>query len=113
MALIVVYRYDVFYVPWSMRNASAGVAVADSSGDGRVNVTEENTKTPNVTKSPVSVDDANANANESSTHPRLSWEPWPHGPVRRITSSGSGSASAVGSVSNGVADYLYESKQTR
>lgn len=56
--------------------------------------------------SPGTLNDKGSN-NSSSSKP----VPWPYGPVRRITTSGSGiGVSGVGDMSNGVADYLYESK---
>lgn len=111
MAIIAVYRYDVFYVPWSLQLSET---VTDTS-TGKNNVTTSprtaNTTNPQTLSSaPTESDKHNDDELDfSSTEPL--WEPWLHGPIRRITTSGSGtSASAVGVVSNGVADYLYESK---
>lgn len=97
MALIVVYRYDLFYVPWSMDGT-----VPDTSGAGDGNSTAASNGT-----SPRPPNDVKRNDSDASSKP----ERWPYGPVRRITTSGSGAGvSRVGEISNGVADYLYESK---
>jgi len=111
MALIVVYRYDVYYVPWSLElTATPGINI------GKNNVTIDS-QTSNVTNSSSahlstsSLNDKQNNGGDNSTSDKLTWNPWPYGPVRRITTSGSGgSGTAAGIVSNGVADYLYESK---
>jgi len=112
IALIVVHRYDVYYVPWSSklagnqdkRNVTAVIRTAETAKISRA---------PS-TVTPSAVDDENGRGphKNATVSPGLSWEPWPHGLVRRITASGSGaSASDVGVVSNGVADYLYESER--
>lgn len=118
MALIVVYRYDVYYVPWSSkltdtdkRNVTVVTRTADAAKTSRA----PSSATPSAA---VDDDDDDENSNESENNatvsPKLSWEPWPHGLVRRITTSGSGaSVSDVGEVSNGVADYLYESERDK
>lgn len=111
MALIVVYRYDVYYVPWSLElTAISGTNILKN------NVTIDS-QTSNVTNSlytPLStpsLNDKQDNGRDNNTSNRLTWNPWPYGPVRQITTSGSGgSGTAAGIVSNGVADYLYESK---
>lgn len=112
MALIVVYRYDMFYIPWSVKESET--VMGSDSGKNNVtitsrtsNATRNSSPTPTTTNSPVN----DKNINNSSSAKLLSWEPWTHGPVRRITTSGSGqTVSDVGVVSNGIADYLYESK---
>lgn len=113
MALIVVYRYDVFYVPWSMKISTS----TNGTNIGKNNVTMDS-QTPNTTNSsstPLSTPSLNEkydNGDDNNTSPQnIIWKPWPHGAVRRITTSGSGgSVTAAGVVSNGIADYLYESK---
>lgn len=113
MALIVVYRYDVYYIPWSVKESET---VMDTDA-GKNNVTTAS-RTSNAIKNssptPISSGDLpvdDQNKNDSSSTESLSWEPWAHGPIRRITTSGSGqTVSGVGVVSNGIADYLYESK---
>jgi len=116
MALVVVYRYDVFYVPWSLKISTA----FPGANVGKNNVTI-NSQTSNVTNSsytPLPTPslnekyDKSSNNRDNNTSPdKLTWKPWPHGPVRRITTTGSGAAvTATGVISNGVADYLYESK---
>lgn len=112
MALIVVYRYDVFYIPWSVKESETvmdtdawknNVTVASRTS----NTTNNSSPAPTSSNLPVN----DQNKNDSSSTKSLSWEPWAHGPVRRITTSGSGQTIAgVGVVSNGIADYLYESK---
>lgn len=114
MALIVVYRYDVYYVPWSMK-----LTPTPGTNIGKNNVTVD-LQTSNVTNSlntnlsNPSLNDKQVNggdSNDTNTSQKLTWAPWPYGPVRRITTSGFGSSgTAAGVVSNGVADYLYESK---
>lgn len=112
MALIVVYRYDVFYVPWSLK---VSATVVDS--DGEKNNSTVDSRTPNTTSSnlpfsTVAPTDKYDHGESNSSSSELPWNPWPYGPVRRITTSGS-TVSAVGTMSNGVADYLYESKMSR
>lgn len=112
MALIVVYRYDVYYVPWSMK-----LTPTPGTNIGKNNVTVD-LQTSNVTNSlntnlsNPSLNDKQVNggdSNDTNTSQKLTWAPWPYGPVRRITTSGFGSSgTAAGVVSNGVADYLYE-----
>lgn len=111
MALIVVYRYDIFYIPWSVK-ASEIVEYTDTgnNNDTTNSRTFNNTKIPSPmpTSSNSTVNNKDEDNNSSF---KLSWEPWMYGSVRRITTSGSGATtSAVGVVSNGIADYLYESK---
>lgn len=121
IALIVVYRYDVYYVPWSSKPA-----VANSFDTDKRNVTTDTRtvdmvkipRTPSTTTPPAVDDDDNNDGNgkeqtyNETTSAKLSWEPWPHSVVRRITTTGSdASVSNVGEVINGVTDYLYESKQ--
>lgn len=99
MALIVVYRYDLFYVPWAM-NAT----VSDTADVGKKNGTADSLATTSTSTSQRPLNDESSNSSSWS-------KPWPYGPVRRITTSGSGSGvSGVGEMSNGVADYLYESE---
>lgn len=76
------------------------------TADSRVNNTN-NSHTPSLTSYVNDKDDYEDN-NSSS---KLLWKTWPYGPVRRITTTGSSSIpSSIGVISNGVADYLYESK---
>lgn len=110
MALIVVYRYDMYYVPWSV-NAPTSETLQDNAtfvtADPRpANGTEASTPT----STPSTLNDSDHGGDKDSSS-KLVWTPWPYGPVRRITTSGSGaSVSTAGIVSNGVADYLYESE---
>ncbi|XP_025196099.1 uncharacterized protein LOC112595188 isoform X2 [Melanaphis sacchari] len=113
MALIVVYRYDVFYVPWSMKistttpgtNIGKNNVTVDSQTLNVTNSSYTPTSTPSLSEKYENVDD-----NNTSSH-NVTWKPWPHGPVRRITTSGSGpSVTTAGVVSNGIADYLYETE---
>lgn len=112
MALIVVYRYDVFYIPWSMKLSTT----TPGTNIGKTNVTVDS-QTSNVTNSsltplsnPSLNDKYDDGDNNNTSSNNMTWKPWPHGPVRRITMSGAGTSVAAGVVSNGVADYLYESK---
>lgn len=105
MSLIVVYEYDVFYIPWALM-ASTDTDVTKN------NVTANTTGTSNTTSSSIPSSTITPKIdNVEKDHNKTSNDPWPHGPVRRITTSGSSATvPAVGTVSNGVADYLYESK---
>lgn len=111
MALIFVYRYDVFYVPWLQQKMSSSSTVP-ASDIGKSNVTSP---TSNGTKPHIPLPSSNqsyvVDHNNSSLNVSLRG-PWEHGQVRRITTTGfgEGSTASVGTVSNGVADYLYESK---
>lgn len=110
MALIVVYRYDIFYVPWSLE-----VSTTMMDADVGKNNTTVDSRTPNTnnsqTPSTSSYIDDKEDYGDNNSSSKLSWKPWSYGPVRRITTTGSGSIpSLVGIISNGVADYLYESK---
>lgn len=107
MALIIVYRYDVFYVPWSLKGS---VEVTDAvSGKNNITIDISGVFNHAVNSSKTPSYPGKDNVNSTSLNPLE--KPWPHGPVRRITTSGYGlSGYAMGTVSNGVADYLYESK---
>lgn len=114
MALIVVYRYDLYYVPWSSELTATTTVVQETVADidGKRNVTA-NGRTVDDDDDDDSGREREKNTTTTTTAaPKLSWEPWPHGVARRITTSGSGATvSNVGEVSNGVADYLYESER--
>jgi len=98
-------------VPWSLAlKATPGTNI------GKNNVTIDS-QTSNVTNSSFTtfstptLKDKKVIGGDNNTSHKLTWNPWPYGPVRRITTSGSGGlGTAAGIVSNGVADYLYESK---
>lgn len=110
MALIVVYRYDIFYVPWSLEASTTTI----DTDEGKNNTTIDSRMTStnsSQTPSPTSYIDDKEDYGDGNSSSKVSWKPWPYGPVRRITTTGSGSIpSSVGVISNGVADYLYESK---
>jgi len=101
MALIAVYRYDVFYVPWTH------AAPKTDTRTEKKNVTAGYRESSDTvgSKMPPTVG-ADGGANSTGRSP----EPWLHGPVRRITTTGYGTSTSVGAISNGVADYLYESE---
>lgn len=110
MALIVVYRYDIFYIPWPLEVSTpimdTDVGKKNISTDGRMTNTN-NSQTP----SPTSYIDDKEDYSDGNSSSKLPGKLWPYGPVRRITTTGAGSIpSSVGIISNGVADYLYESK---
>lgn len=114
MALIFVYRYDVFYVPWLLKKMSSSIVAAfdaekNNATSPMFNSTEPHKIQLSSAQSSLSYNDRN---DSSSNEPLRG--PWEHGVVRRITTSGFGetSTAAVGTVSNGVADYLYESKMS-
>ncbi|XP_025409060.1 uncharacterized protein LOC112682616 isoform X2 [Sipha flava] len=106
MALIVVYRYDVFYVPWSVK-----LSTIENDSDNEKKNSTVDSRISNTTSSDLPSSTATPNDkydhDENNSSSKLSSTPWPYGPVRRITTSGS-TVSAVGTVSNGIADYLYE-----
>lgn len=102
MSLIIVYKYDVFYLPWSLMVHTATDNVVVKSNVTTDSQMSNTTGSSPSTAIPSLIDDGEKIENASS----LKLNPWPHGPVRRITTSGS----SAGTVSNGIADYLYESK---
>lgn len=116
MALIIVYRYDVYYVPWSVKILT-GISDTDIAKNN-ITIDSQSLNVTNSSNTPVSTpsladkhDNGGDNSDNKTSPHKLTWKPWPHGPVRRITTSGSDTEVTIaGIVSNGVADYLYESK---
>lgn len=108
MALIVVYRYDVFYVPWSVKLSAMVNDSENEKNNSTVDSRTSNTTSSDLPSSTVTPNDK-YDHDENNSSSELSSKLWPYGPVRRITTSGS-TISTVGTVSNGIADYLYESK---
>lgn len=107
MALIIVYQYDVFYVPWSLIASD----VMTDTVSGKNNIAIDNSGMSNHAINSLKTPSFPGKDDVNSTSSKLLEKPWPHGPVRRITTSGYGlSGYSMGTVSNGVADYLYESK---
>lgn len=111
MALIIVYRFDVYYVPWSL-NLTATPGIKTEKNNITIDSQTSNvTNSSYTTRSTPSLNVKQFNISDNNTSHKLAWNPWPYGPIRRITTSGFGaSGTASGIVSNGVADYLYESK---
>jgi len=111
MALIIVYRYDVYYVPWSLNLTATPGFNTEKNNITIDSQTSNVTNSSYTTHSTPSLNDKQFNVSDNNTFHKLVWDPWPYGPVRRITTSGfSASGTTAGIVSNGVADYLYESK---
>lgn len=111
MALIVMYRYDIFYVPWSLEVSTTMMDTEVGKKNGTVESTTANANSSHAPSSASYNNNDKDDSGDNNSTSKPSWKPWPHGPVRRITTTGSGSVpSSVGLISNGIADYLYESK---